>query len=45
MNFDSILVGYYEETGLMYAGRIRNGFTPVSRRAVFAKFAGLSISK
>jgi len=43
--FDSILVGYYEGTDLMYAGRIRNGFTPASRRTVFSNFEGLSTSK
>jgi ATP-dependent DNA ligase len=43
--FDSILVGYYERSDLMYVGRIRNGFTPASRRTVFSKFEGLSISK
>jgi ATP-dependent DNA ligase len=43
--FDSILVGYHEGSDLMYAGRIRNGFTPASRRTVFSNFEGLSISK
>ena len=43
--FDSILVGYYEGRDLMYAGQIRNGFTPASRRTVFADFEGQSISK
>jgi len=43
--FDSILVGYYEGSDLMYAGRIRNGFTPASRRAVFSNFEGLSMTK
>ena len=43
--FDSILVGFYEGSDLMYAGRIRNGFTPASRRTVFSNFEGLSISK
>jgi bifunctional non-homologous end joining protein LigD len=43
--FDSIVVGYYEGRDLMYAARIRNGFTPASRRTVFSKFEGLSISK
>jgi DNA ligase D-like protein (predicted ligase) len=43
--FDSILVGYYESSDLIYAGRIRNGFTPAWRRTVFSKFEGLSISK
>jgi hypothetical protein len=40
--FDSLLVGYYEGSDLMYAGRIRNGFAPASRRTVF-EFRGLSI--
>jgi DNA ligase D-like protein (predicted ligase) len=44
-SFDSILVGYYEGSDLIYAGRIRNGFTPASRRTVLSKFEGLSISK
>lgn len=43
--FDSILVGYYEGRDLKYAARIRNGFTPASRRTVFSKFDGLSIPK
>ena len=43
--FDSILVGYYEGSDLMCAGRIRNGFAPASRRTVFSKFERLSISK
>ncbi len=43
--FDSILVGYYEGRDLMYASRIRNGFTPASRRALYSNFEGLSISK
>jgi ATP-dependent DNA ligase len=36
--FDSLLVGYYEGRELMYAPRIRNGFTPASRRVVFDSF-------
>ena len=43
--FDSILFGYYERRDLMYAGRIRNGFTPASRRTVFSSFEGLPVSK
>lgn len=43
--FDSILVGYYEGRDLMYAGRIRNGFTPAWRRMVFSNFEGLAIAK
>jgi bifunctional non-homologous end joining protein LigD len=29
----------------MFAGRIRSGFAPASRRTVFSNFEGLSISK
>lgn len=36
-NFDSILVGYYEGHDLRYAASIRAGFTPASRREVFAR--------
>lgn len=43
--FYSILVGYYEGGDLLYAGRIRNGFAPASRRTVFSNFEGLWISK
>jgi bifunctional non-homologous end joining protein LigD len=43
--FDSILVGYYEGSDLMYAGRIRNGFTSASRRTVFSNFERLSMNK
>jgi hypothetical protein len=32
-------------SGLMYAGRIRNGFAPASRRTIFSNFQSLSISK
>lgn len=43
--FDSLLVGYYEGRQLMYAARIRNGFTPASRRVVFASVDGLTTSR
>jgi hypothetical protein len=45
ITFDSILVGYYEGSDLMYAGRSRNGFARASRRTVFSNFEGLSIAK
>lgn len=41
--FDSLLVGYYEGGDLMYAGRIRAGLVPDSRRALLASFAELGI--
>ena len=34
---DSLLVGYYEGTGLRFAGKVRAGFTPHLRREVFAQ--------
>ena len=40
-NFDSIVVGYYEGRQLIYVARIRNGFTPASRAALFKHFRGL----
>jgi DNA ligase D-like protein (predicted ligase) len=40
-NFDSILVGYYEGKGLLYAARVRNGFVPASRAALFERSRGL----
>ena len=40
-NFDSIVVGYYEGKQLLYVARVRNGFTPASREALFKRFRGL----
>jgi len=40
-NFDSIVVGYYEGHQLIYVARIRNGFTPASRAALFKHFRGV----
>jgi DNA ligase D-like protein (predicted ligase) len=42
-NFDSIIVGYYQGRRLMYAARVRAGFVPATRRAVFERFEGLAI--
>jgi ATP-dependent DNA ligase len=39
--FDSLLVGYYEGHELMYAGRIRAGLVPASRRALLQHFIKL----
>jgi ATP-dependent DNA ligase len=36
---------HFYDFGFTYAGRIRNGFSPASRRTVFSYFDGLSISK
>jgi hypothetical protein len=40
-NFDSIVVGYYEADQLIYVARVRNGFTPASRAALFKHLRGL----
>ena len=40
-NFDSILVGYYDGQQFKYAGSVRAGFTPTSRRAIFTRFQKL----
>jgi ATP-dependent DNA ligase len=39
--FDAILVGYYEGRKLMFVAKVRAGFTPASRDAVFKQFRGL----
>jgi bifunctional non-homologous end joining protein LigD len=39
--FDSLLVGYYEGTKLMYAGKVRNGFTPAIRQQLFERLRPL----
>ena len=39
-NFDSILVGYYEDQKLLCAARVRNGFVAASREALFKRFRG-----
>ena len=41
---DSIIVGYYQDGTLLYAGKVRNGFVPHTRRAVAAKLRGLEIA-
>ena len=33
--FQSLLVGYYEGAKLMFAGKVRQGFNPISRRKLF----------
>jgi len=38
---ESIIVGYYRASELIYVARIRNGFVPTTRRQVFAKMRPL----
>jgi bifunctional non-homologous end joining protein LigD len=40
-NFDSLVVGYYEGSELLYVARVRNGFVPALRARVFERFKGL----
>ena len=40
--FDALLVGYYRNNRLIFAGKIRNGFgVPGTKERVFARFRGL----
>lgn len=43
--FDALIVGFYRGKDLMFAGRVRAGFVPATRREVFAKLKGLKIAK
>ena len=42
---DSIIVGYYRESKLIYVARIRNGFVPLTRRQVFVRLQPLIVSE
>ena len=41
-NFQSIVVGYYENKKLRFAGRVRSGFTAAQRAALFELFRPLA---
>jgi DNA ligase D-like protein (predicted ligase) len=43
-NFDSLIVGYYEDDDLVYVARVRNGFVPALRVKVFERLHGLEIT-
>lgn len=40
---DSLIVGYYKGSELVYVARVRNGFVPETRRQVFAKLRPLEV--
>ena len=42
--FDSVLVGYYEKRRFMYAGKVRAGFTPTSRRDIWNRIRSTGIT-
>ncbi len=44
-NFQSLLAGYYEGDRLIFIAKIKNGFVPETRRAVFERFRGLGATK
>jgi bifunctional non-homologous end joining protein LigD len=45
-HFDALLVGYYQGSKLIFAGKVRNGFKEAgSKEAVFARFKGLGTEK
>ena len=43
-NVDALIFGYYKDGELLYAGRTRNGFTPIMRDHLHKRFGGLEIS-
>jgi ATP-dependent DNA ligase len=44
-NFDGILIGYYEGRELFCVFKVRAGFTPAVRDAVFKRFRGFEINR
>ena len=44
-HFDAVIFGYYDQGQLLYAGRTRNGFTPMSREQLERQFRGLEIAR
>lgn len=44
-SFDAVIFGYYEDGKLLYAGRTRNGFTPILRDQLHREFHALGSSE
>jgi DNA ligase D-like protein (predicted ligase) len=44
-SFDAVIFGYYEAGKLLYAGRTRNGFTPILRGQLQKEFLALGASE
>jgi bifunctional non-homologous end joining protein LigD len=44
-NFDSLIVGYYARSELMSAGKVRSGFTPLLRAAVYERLRPLVVKR
>src|SRR5262245_9568940 len=45
LNFESLVVGYYEGRKLLFAGRVRAGLTPHIRAAIFRRIAADQVSR
>lgn len=43
--FDALIVGVFRGKELLFAGRVRAGFVPATRREVFTQIKGLKIAK
>jgi DNA ligase D-like protein (predicted ligase) len=43
--FDALIVGYHRGRDFLFAGRVRAGFVPATRRDVFAALKGMKIAK
>lgn len=43
--FDALIFGYYEDGKLLYAGRTRNGFTPMLKAQLQKQFPALEVSE
>jgi DNA ligase D-like protein (predicted ligase) len=43
--FDALIVGVYSGKQLLFAGRVRAGFVPATRRAVLSKLKGMTIER
>jgi bifunctional non-homologous end joining protein LigD len=44
-SFESLLVGYYERSQLIFASKVRAGLTPYLRASIFKQFAGLAADR
>ena len=45
LGVDSLVVGFYRDSGLMYAARVRTGLVPATRREVFERLKHLRAQK
>jgi hypothetical protein len=45
LGLDSLVVGFYRGTDLIYASRVRAGFIPATRREVFERIKHLQTSR